>query len=179
MHNETFVLWVMGPISAGKTTTGQNFVKDMRAANIPVIHYDGDEIRSFFGETLGFGPEDRFRAVATCAHLANKSSEAGLNVVISALPANDDSRAFIRKNIPNLVLTYLMCPIDICIQRDSRGLYRKAREGKIDSKTLIGLDNPYPAPDNPDIVIDTSKETPDESILILKNGLKNKGFEYW
>ena len=55
MHNETFVLWVMGPTSAGKTTIGQLFVRDMRAANIPAIHYDGDEIRSFFSETLGFG----------------------------------------------------------------------------------------------------------------------------
>jgi len=178
MHNETFVLWVMGPTSAGKTTTGQHFVRDMRAANIPAIHYDGDEIRSFYGETLGFGREDRFRAVATCAHLANKSSEAGLNVVISALTANDDSRAFIRANIPNLVLTYLICPIDICVQRDSRGLYRKAREGKIDSKTLIGLDSPYPAPNNPDIVIDTSKHTSDESILLLKKGLRKKGYKF-
>ena len=98
--------------------------------------------------------------------------------MISALTANDDSRAFIRANIPNLILTYLICPIDICVQRDSRGLYRKAREGKIDSKTLIGLDNPYPAPDNPDIVIDTSKHTSEESVLILKKGLRKKGYVY-
>jgi len=80
MHNETFVLWVMGPTSAGKTTTGQHFVRDMRAANIPAIHYDGDEIRSFYGETLGFGREDRFRAVATCAHLATNHLRQGLTL---------------------------------------------------------------------------------------------------
>ena len=177
MNNSPFVLWLMGPTSAGKTTTGRLFVDDMRAANIPAIHYDGDEIRSFFGETLGFRPEDRLRAVSTCAYLASKASDAGLNVVVSALTANDDARAYVKENIPNLMLAYLTCPLDVCIQRDSRGLYLKAREGRVDPKTIIGLDSPYPAPDNPDIVIDTSKHDPGESIAILNKKLAEAGYD--
>lgn len=178
MTNNTFVLWLMGPTSAGKTTIGRLFVEEMRAADSPAIHYDGDEIRSFFGKMLGFRPEDRLRAVSICAHLANKASEAGLNVVVSALTANDDARVFIRENIPNLVITYLKCPISICIERDSRGLYRKAREGKVDPKTLIGLDKPYAPPDCPDIVIDTSEHVPDESIMVLKKSLMVAGYDF-
>ncbi len=88
----------MGPTSAGKTTIGKLFVEDMRAADIPSIHYDGDEIRSFFGDALGFRPEDRLRAVSTCVHPAITATEAGLNVVVSALTANDDARNYIKEN---------------------------------------------------------------------------------
>ena len=147
----------------------------MREESIPSIHYDGDEIRAFFGKDLGFRQEDRFRAVSVCAHLANKASDAGLNVVISALTVNEDAREHIKNNVPNLALTYLSCPIEICIQRDSRGLYRKAREGTVDPKTLIGLDSPYEPPIDPDIVIDTSKNTLEQSIGIIKTWLKKDG----
>ena len=178
MNKKPFVLWLMGPTSAGKTTTGRLFVDDMRATGIPAIHYDGDEIRSFFGDALGFRPEDRLRAVSTCAHLANKAAEAGLNVVVSALTANDDARTYIRKNVPNLVLTYLKCPINVCIERDSRGLYRKAREGKVDPKTLIGLGKPYSVPNDPEIIIDTSTHAPEESIVVLKKWLMEAGYDF-
>ena len=179
MKKNPFVLWLMGPTSAGKTTIGRLFVEDMRTTQIPAIHYDGDEIRAFFGETLGFRPEERLRAVSTCAQLGKKANEAGLNVVISALTANADSRSYIKNNVPNLVITYLTCPIDICIQRDSRGLYRKARQGTVDPKTLIGLDSPYEPPINPDIVIDTSKHTLEQSIAIIKTWLKKDGHKYF
>ena len=179
MNKSPFVLWLMGPTSAGKTTTGRHFVEDMRASNIPAIHYDGDEIRAFFGSTLGFKTEDRLRAVTTCAHLANKANEAGLNVAVSALTANENSRDYIKTNVPNIVIAYLTCPIDICIQRDSRGLYRKARQGTVDPKTLIGLDSPYEPPINPDIVIDTSKNTLEQSIGIIKTWLKKDGHKFF
>jgi len=175
MKKNPFVLWLMGPTSAGKTTIGRLFVEEMRATEIPAIHYDGDEIRAFFGDTLGFRPEERLRAVSTCAQLGKKANDAGLNVVISALTAHDDSRSYIKNNVPNLVVTYLTCPIDICIQRDSRGLYRKARQGTVDPKTLIGLQSPYEPPINPDIVIDTSKHTLEQSVVIIKNWLKKDG----
>ncbi len=177
MSKKPFVIWLMGPTSAGKTTIGKLFVEDMRAADISSIHYDGDEIRSFFGDALGFRPEDRLRAVSTCAHLAITAAEAGLNVVVSALTANDDARNYIKENVPNLVVAYLKCPIDVCIERDSRGLYRKAREGKIDPKTLIGLDKPYAMPDDPEITIDTSKHNPEESILAMKKWLTEAGYD--
>ena len=82
MKNKKFVFWILGPTSSGKTTIGKMLVEEMRITNIPAIHYDGDEIRSFFGKILGFEAQDRLRAVSICAHLANKASDAGLNVVV-------------------------------------------------------------------------------------------------
>ena len=99
LKNKNFVLWILGPTSSGKTTIGKMLVDEMRAKNIPAIHYDGDEIRSFFGKTLGFEAQERLRAVSICAHLANKASDAGLNSVVSALTANDDARDYISNNV--------------------------------------------------------------------------------
>ena len=108
MNNTPFILWLMGPTSAGKTTIGRLFVDHIRKAGTSAIHYDGNEIRDFFGPSLGFQPEDRLRAVSTCAYLANKSAEAGLNVVVSALTANNDARRYVRKNVHNLLDTEQM-----------------------------------------------------------------------
>ena len=176
MKYKKVIFWILGPTSSGKTTIGKMLVQEMRITNIPAIHYDGDEIRSFFGTTLGFEARDRLRAVSICAHLANKASDAGLNVVVSALTANDDARDYIAKNVPNLIRIYLKCPIEICIIRDSRGLYQSVREGKIDPKTLIGLDEPYPPPSNPDLIIATNENTPEESVVIIKNYLIRMGY---
>ena len=168
----------MGPTSAGKTTIGKLFVDHIRTAGTPAIHFDGNEVRDFFGSSLGFRQEDRLRAVSTCAYLANKSAEAGLNVVVSALTANDDARQFVRKNVHNLVLSYLKCPKEVCFERDALGLYRMAREGKVDSDTVIGFDSPYVPPSDPDIVLDTAVLSPDESVESLKTYLKNTGYNF-
>ena len=176
MKNKNFVFWILGPTSSGKTTIGKMLVQEMRITNIPAIHYDGDEIRSFFGKTLGFEAQDRLRAVSICAHLANKATDAGLNTVVSALTANDDARDYISDNVSNIILIYLKCPIEICIKRDSRGLYQGVKEGKIDPKTVIGLVEPYPPPSNPDLIIATNKNTPEESVVIIKNYLIRMGY---
>lgn len=177
MNESPFILWLMGPTSAGKTTIGRLFVAHIRNAGTPAIHFDGNEVRHFFGSALGFQPEDRLRAVSTCAYLANKSAEAGLNVVVSALTANEDARKYVRENVRNLTLAYLQCPKEVCIERDSHGLYKKARKGEVDPDTVIGLDRPYVSPRSPDIILETDKLSPQESILKLKNWLLDAGYD--
>jgi len=162
----------MGPTSAGKTTIGSLLTEELRASDLPAIHYDGDEIRSFFNNNLGFRAEDRLQAVSVCVHLANKATNAGVNAIVSALTANEDARAYVRNKIPNLVLVYLRCPISVCIERDSKDLYRRAKEGVIDANTVIGLTTPYNDPCDPSLVIDTSKSTPKESVSTLVSWLR-------
>ena len=130
----------------------------------------------FLTRHLVLKPRSRLRAVSICAHLANKASDAGLNSVVSALTANDDARDYISDNVSNIILIYLKCPIEICIKRDSRGLYQGVNEGKIDPKTIIGLDEPYPPPSNPDLIIATNENTPEESVVIVKKWLTRMGY---
>ena len=151
MKSDCFVLWLLGPTSSGKTTLAEYCVKEMCKQNHPCIHYDGDEIRDFFGSTLDFSEESRLRVVRTLVHLSNKTAKAGLNVVVSALTANEDARIYVKKNVNNLILGYVKCPIEICALRDPKGLYQKAFNKEID--TLIGVNRPYIEPDNPDIIL--------------------------
>lgn len=154
------VLWLLGPTSAGKTTLATRVVADLRKNGIPAILFDGDEVRDFFGEGLGFGTGSRLRVVSVLVHLANKAADAGLNVVVAALTAGQDARDYVRENVKNLTLGYVCCSIQGCAQRDPKGLYRRAMRGEID--TLIGYNSAYQPPDDPDLVLDTEVHSLEE-----------------
>jgi adenylylsulfate kinase len=154
------VLWLMGPTSAGKTTLATRVVAHLRQRRIPVVFYDGDEVRDFFGPDFGFSTEERFRVVSVLAHLADKAAEAGVHVVVAAVTAGQEARDFIRENVRNLKIGYISCSIDTCAQRDPKGLYRKAIRGEID--TLIGYNGEYRAPDDPDLILNTERYSVDE-----------------
>lgn len=126
--SDPFILWLMGPTSSGKTTLSQCFVKEWRALGVPVVGYDGDEVRDFFGKGHGFEPEDRLRVVSTLVHLSAKAVEAGLNVVVSALTAHEDARRLVRERIPEVVVGYVECPIELCAKRDPRVADHATRE---------------------------------------------------
>lgn len=143
----------MGPTSSGKTTIGEDLNRKLRGKNILTIHYDGDEVRDFFGSDFGFGGHNRLQVVKTLVYLANKAVEAGLNVVVSALTANDDARSYVQSQCCNLITAYIKCSISTCADRDPKGLYKKAQQGEI--KTLIGFHTEYLAPSDPDVVVET------------------------
>ena len=168
-----FVFWLLGPTSSGKTTIAKLLLQILRDRHTPVIHYDGDEVRNFFGKDLGFEPSDRLRVVSTLVQLANKASIAGINVIVSALTANVDARSFVNANTTNLLTGYVTCSVDTCAQRDPKGLYAQAKKGQID--TLIGFNSTYLPPGNPDIILETEKKSPDQSVAHIINYLKKMG----
>ena len=157
-----FVLWLMGPTSSGKTTIGEHLLERLRADGSPCMHFDGDEVRNFLGKDLGFEVSDRQRVVATLVHLANKTSAAGVNVIVSALTASADARRLVLETVKNLIIVYVKCSIETCAERDPKGLYTQAKNGEID--TLIGVNSDYLPPDNPDLVIDTEDLSPAEAV---------------
>lgn len=154
-------IWLMGPTSSGKSAIAKHFCNVLRGKDISIIHYDGDEVRGFFGKDFGFSEDDRGRVVKTLAYLAKKTNDAGVNVVVSALTAHQTARNYIKDNIPNLLIGYVYCPIDVCASRDPKGLYEKARNGEID--TLIGYNTKYQPPNNPDIKLDTNTFSVEEN----------------
>ena len=132
-----------------------------------MVHYDGDEIRDMLGSGHGFSEEDRLKVVKNLTHLANKSASAGFNVIVSALTAHESSRKYIRENIPGLVTVYLKCGKNECIRRDHKGLYKKAKEGKIN--TVIGFNAPYPVPKPVDLTVNTEKKSIEKSSAEIIN----------
>ncbi len=168
-----FVLWLMGPTSGGKTTIGEHLLERLRAAGSPSMHFDGDEVRAFFGKDLGFEVSDRQRVVATLVHLANKTSAAGVNAIVSALTASEDARRLVFDSVKNLIIVYIKCSIETCAERDPKGLYAQAKNGEID--TLIGVNSDYLPPDNPDLVIDTEELSPAEAVDAIIRHIRQAG----
>ena len=158
------LFWVLGPTSSGKTTIGKAYMRYLQELLLPSIHFDGDEFRSILGSSLGIEPEDRFKNVSLCLHMANKCIDSGFNVVVSALTAHDKARQYVYKNAKNLVVIYLECPLEVCMQRDSRDLYHKAETGEIKPSSVVGLKTPYLVPDSPDILLRTDKLSVEKSV---------------
>jgi len=167
------VLWIIGPTASGKTTLAEHILLKMREKGILAIHYDGDEVRDFFDNSLGFGVSDRLKVVKTLIHLSNKALFAGFNVIVSALTAHEDARTYVKHNVANLVFIYLECSIERCIERDPKGLYKKAINREID--TLIGFNDEYIPPENPDIIINTEGTSAEMSVLELMKRLGERG----
>jgi adenylylsulfate kinase len=163
----------MGPTSAGKSAIAEKFVELLRRDDVPILHYDGDEVRDFFGTDFPFDEGSRGRVVETLAHLAAKANAAGVDAVVSALTAHQSARDYIRERIPNLRIAYVDCPIDVCAERDPKGLYEKAWKGEID--TLIGYNSEYVPPFDPDITLYSNRASIEENarrLVEFRNSLK-------
>jgi adenylylsulfate kinase len=168
------IFWLMGPTSSGKTTISETLVKRMRSNNHSIIHFDGDEIRDLLGKSFGFTKENRLTVVSIIVHLALKNAELGIDVIVSALTANNGARQYIKDKIENLKVVYIQCEKDVCVARDPKGLYKKAQNGEIE--TLIGFHSPYNPPASPSLIINTANSSLEESVQLLDNFIKKNTF---
>ncbi len=168
------VIWLMGPTSAGKTTLARSLTERLRnQENLAAVHWDGDLVRDLLGKNLSFSPESRLRVVRALALLAEVTSQSGVLTVVSALTAHEDARQLVRESLPRLLSVHVHCPMDICIERDPKGLYRQAIAGEID--TLIGYNESYNPPEAPDLEINTSSLSVEAGVETLVEFLKKRG----
>ena len=144
----------------------------MRDLGEKAMLYDGDEIREIFHCDFGFAENDRLRVVNTLIHFANKTTKAGVYAIVSALTANQSARDCMRRKLDRLVDVYLDCPISTCIERDPKGLYRKAINGEIN--TVIGYNSPYLKSRRSCLTIDSSAVGVDEAARSILDYLEFK-----
>ena len=162
--NPPFVIWITGLPAAGKTTVGEALTKALKEKVRRVEHLDGDRLRNLFPGT-GFSKEDRDSHIHRVGYLAGMLEKNGVCVVASFISPYRDARAFVRNQCKQFIEVYLSTPLEECEKRDPRGLYKKARKGEITHFT--GIDDPYEPPENPEIIIDTSRQPLSETIRIL------------
>lgn len=167
-------IWITGIPASGKSTIA-NLLKDhFQKENYPVIILDGDEVRKTLSKDLGFSPEDRKehnRRVIEVAKLLVKNKIA---VIIPLISPYRETRDTARKEIPGFVEVYTKASLDICIKRDPKGLYKKAKEGKITNMT--GLQSPYEEPINPELILDTEQHSPQECLALIIEKLSQLGY---
>ena len=164
------VLWFTGLSGAGKSTLAEAVYKELKKRGYKTEHLDGDNVRHIFPKT-GFSKEERDRHVRRVGFLASKLESNGVFVTASFISPYRESRQFVRELCRNFVEIHVATPLEVCEQRDVKGLYAKARAGEITNFT--GIDDPYEAPENPEITVDTSKESLERSVQRIVNIVVN------
>ena len=156
-----FCIWLTGLSGSGKTTIAQKLTEYFKD-NRYIESMDGDEIRKGLSRDLGFSKEDRNehnRRVIFCTKLLARN---GVIVIVALISPYRETRAYAKGEIPNMMEVFVSAPLDVCIERDPKGLYKKALAGEI--KQFTGIDDPYEEPLEPDVIVETDKETVDESV---------------
>ena len=161
-NQKACVLWLTGLSGAGKSATANAVEKRLHAMGRHSYTLDGDNLRHGLTRDLGFTAADRVENVRRIAEVARLFVDAGLIVLVSVISPFRDERRMAREMMEEgeFIEVFVDCPIEVCEQRDPKGLYRKARAGEIGNFT--GVDSPYEPPENPEIVLKTAEQGVDE-----------------
>ncbi|HEY5992926.1 MAG TPA: adenylyl-sulfate kinase, partial [Candidatus Udaeobacter sp.] len=174
------VLWLTGLSGAGKSTIAQSLERDLFHRGMHTYVLDGDNIRHGLNLNLGFSPEDRVENIRRVSEVAKLMADAG-TVVITAFisPYRMDrrrAREIALEGNAEFIEVFVDAPLEVCEARDPKNLYKKARAGKI--REFTGIDAPYEAPDDPEIVVHTDKQTVDESVATILEQLMPRLRDY-
>ena len=169
-----FTVWFTGLPSSGKTTLGRMLEKELKERGFSVEVLDGDEVRERLSKGLGFSKEDRDENIWRIAYVARLITNSGGVAITCAISPYRDLREKARMEIGRFIEVYVRCPVEECIRRDVKGLYKKALSGEI--KNFTGISDPYEEPLNPETIVGTHRETPEESLNKIISGLTNLGY---
>lgn len=162
-----FVLWFTGLSASGKSTLADLLHGELSKSGFPCFVLDGDRLRSGLCSDLGFSADDRAENLRRAGEVARLLVDAGLVVIAAFISPYVADRARVRSRFEKnqFYEIFLECPIEVCRQRDPKGLYRKAQEGLIPAFT--GVSDPYEPPNAPDLVIRTGELTIQQSLQSL------------
>lgn len=167
LNQHSCVIWFTGLSGSGKTTLGSTLEKKLSEMGYLTQILDGDNIRSGINNNLGFSEEDRLENIRRIAEVSKLFVNCGIITINSFISPTKEIRDLARSIIgdENFIEIFLSTPVSVCEKRDVKGLYKKAREGKISNFT--GISSPFePAPEA-DLEIDTSRQSIDDSVKLL------------
>src|ERR687896_364490 len=176
MDNEQrgFTLWFTGLSGAGKTTIAEIVEHELKERGRRVEVLDGDIVRTNLSKGLGFSREDRNINVLRIGFVANLLTRNGVAVIVSAISPYKEARDQVRRRIIDFVEVFVDAPLEVCAERDVKGLYAKAYSGEIPEFT--GVSDPYEPPAAPELTLRTNEEEPQDSARRVIEKLEELGF---
>ncbi len=169
-----FTAWFTGLPCSGKTTVADAVADVLRERGYRVERLDGDIVRKDLTSDLGFSKEDRDENIKRVTFVSKLLSRNGIAVLATFVSPYRERRRKTREEINNFVEVFVSCPVDVCIERDVKGMYKKALAGEITGFT--GVDDPYEEPENPEVILHTDIETLEESVQKVLSRLQKLGY---
>ncbi len=173
MRHKGFTLWFTGMSGSGKSTLSRLVEQRLREGGGKVELLDGDEVREYLSKGLGFSKQDRDTNIRRIGFVCELLSRNGVVAIAAAISPYRAVREEVRARIANFVEVYMECPVEVLAERDVKGLYKKALAGEIANFT--GITDPYEPPAAPEVVIDSSREAPADSVDRIWAVLEQKG----
>lgn len=172
-QHKSGIVWFTGLSASGKSTIANAVESELFELGVRTYVLDGDNVRHGLNADLGFSREHRKENLRRIAEVSKLFADAGIVVFCAFITPFEDDRDYIKSLLgdSNFSEVYIKCNIEVCIDRDPKGLYKKALAGEI--KEYTGISSPYDEPKNPDLVIDTEKSDIEESVALLLEYLKN------
>jgi adenylyl-sulfate kinase len=167
-------VWFTGMSGTGKTALAIPLEQELRRRGLRVERLDGDIVRQSLTRDLGFSKEDRDKNIERVTFVAKLLTRNGVAVLCSFISPYRHVRANVRHEVGNMVEVYCHAPLQTLIERDVKGLYKKALAGEIENFT--GISDPYEPPENPEVTVDSSAETIDESLAKVLRKLEELGY---
>lgn len=171
--NKGFTLWFTGLSGSGKSTLSKLISETLLASDAKVELLDGDAVRTDLCRGLGFNREDRGENIRRIGFVCELLSRNGVIAIAAAISPYQTDRDQVRGRIRNFVEVYMTCPLDVLIERDVKGLYKKALAG--DLKQFTGISDPYEPPVAAEITIDSATETVEQSAVKVLTRLEELG----
>ncbi len=165
-----FTLWFTGLPCSGKTTISQAVARELRNRGIKLEVLDGDVVRQNLSKELGFSREDRRTNCLRNGFVAKLLTRNDVVTLAALISPYRKTRQELMERVPNFHLVFVDCPVEVCADRDVKGMYAKAKRGEIPNFT--GISDPYQEPENPDLHIKSSEETIKESTGRVLNYLE-------
>ncbi len=165
---------LIGTSGAGKSTLAEMLEEELRKRGLKVEMLDGDVVRTNLSKGLGFSKEDRDTNILRIGFVAQLLTRNGVATIVSAISPYREARNKCREMIGDFVEVFVSAPLDVCIERDVKGLYKQAIAGEVPSFT--GVSDPYEPPDNPDLVLETDIMSKDECLQLILDKLQERGY---
>ena len=172
--SEGFTLWFTGLSGAGKSTLANRIAEDLRKRGHRVEILDGDEVRTNLSKGLGFSKEDRDTNIRRIGYVCKLLARNGVIAISAAISPYREIRDEVRRAHDRFFEVYVKCSLDKLVERDVKGLYKKAIAGEI--KSFTGVSDPYEEPFSPELIVESDRESVEESMAKLLGRLESLKF---
>jgi adenylylsulfate kinase len=169
-----FAVWITGLPASGKSTLAAALARELRSLKIDVTILESDALRKMFSQNPHYDDQERDYFYGSLAFIGRVLTEHGISVIFDATANRRSYRERARQQIPQFVEIFVECPLDLCIQRDPKGIYRKAQQGE--AEHVPGIQTRYEPPQNAGLVVRGDQDDPGEAARRIVDLLYTKGY---